>query len=152
VMRKIGKDHSGDPCHGARVWKLAPGDAPNSGDSIQQREMIATVVSATNKCSYWMTAHGEALRTESKDNQLVEGVKQDYTQLDLPPAERAMLDYAVKLTVAPSSASEADISELRNRAFDDRDILNIIYVICLYNFNDRLADATGISGHDFLYG
>jgi 4-carboxymuconolactone decarboxylase len=99
-----------------------------------------------------MTAHGEALRTESKDDQLVEGVKQDYTQLDLPPAEQAMLDYAVKLTVAPSSASEEDINQLRTHGFDDRDILDIIYVICLYNFNDRLADATGISGHDFLYG
>ena len=99
-----------------------------------------------------MTAHGEALRTESNDDQLVEGVKQDYTDLDLPPAERAMLDYAVKLTVAPATVSEQDINELKMHGFDDRDILDIIYVICLYNFNDRLADATGISGHDFLYG
>jgi uncharacterized peroxidase-related enzyme len=97
-----------------------------------------------------MTAHGEALRAESKDDQLVEGVKQDYTRLELSPAERAMLDYAVKLTVAPSSASEDDINTLRAHGFDDCDILDIIYVICLYNFNDRMADATGISGHDFL--
>ena len=34
--------------------------------------------------------------------------------------------------------------------FDDRDILDIVYVICLYNFNDRMADATGIKAHDFL--
>jgi uncharacterized peroxidase-related enzyme len=99
-----------------------------------------------------MTAHGEALRTESNDDQLVEGAKQDYTRLDLPPAERAMLDYAVKLTAAPSTVTEEDIDELRMHGFDDRDILDIIYVICLYNFNDRLADATGITGHDFLYG
>jgi alkylhydroperoxidase family enzyme len=50
-----------------------------------------------------MTAHGEAFRTESNDDPLVEGIKRDYTQLDLLPAERAMLDYAVKLTVAPAS-------------------------------------------------
>jgi uncharacterized peroxidase-related enzyme len=99
-----------------------------------------------------MTAHGEALRTESHDDPLVEGIKKDYTQLDLPAAECAMLDYAVKLTVAPSSASEEDIHKLREHGFDDRDILDIVYVICLYNFNDRLADATGISGHDFLGG
>lgn len=99
-----------------------------------------------------MTAHGEALRTESHDDQLVEGVKQDYTRLELSPAEHAMLDYTVKLTVSPSTASEEDIKTLRAHGFDDRDILDIIYVICLYNFNDRMADATGISGHDFLYG
>ena len=99
-----------------------------------------------------MTAHGEALRTESNDDPLVEGIKQDYTQLDLPAAERAMLDYAVKLTVAPLTASEDDIDTLRSHGFADRDILDIVYVICPYNFNDRLADAMGISGHDFLRG
>ena len=99
-----------------------------------------------------MTAHGEALRAESQDDQLVDGVKQDYTRLDLSPGERAMLDYAVKLTVAPSSVGEEDIKTLRAQGFDDRDILDIVYVICLYNFNDRMADAMGIKGHDFLHG
>jgi alkylhydroperoxidase family enzyme len=61
-----------------------------------------------------------------------------------------MLDYAVKLTIAPSTVNEADVQTLRRQGFDDRDILDIVYVICLYNFNDRLADATGIKGHDFL--
>ena len=97
-----------------------------------------------------MTAHGEALRTESNDDPLVEGIKQDYTKLNLSPAERSMLDYAVKLTVAPSTASEDDIKALRSYGFDDRDILDIVYVICLYNFNDRMADATGFTGHDFF--
>ena len=99
-----------------------------------------------------MTAHGEALRAESSDDPLVEGIKQNYTQLDLPAAERAMLDYAVKLTVAPSSVGAEDIQTLRAQGFDDRDILDIVYVICLYNFNDRMADAMGIKGHDFLHG
>jgi alkylhydroperoxidase family enzyme len=48
--------------------------------------------------------------------------------------------------------SEDDIARLRFLGFDDRDILDIVYVICLYNFNDRMADAMGISGHDFLSG
>lgn len=62
-----------------------------------------------------------------------------------------MLDYAVKLTIAPSTVEEADVKTLRDQGFGDRDILDIIYVVCLYNFNDRLADATGITGHDFLH-
>lgn len=89
---------------------------------------------------------------ETRDEQLVEGVKQDYTRLEIAPGERAMLDYAVKLTVTPSNVGEDDIKSLRAHGFSDRDILDIIYVICLYNFNDRLADATGIKGHDFLSG
>ena len=61
-----------------------------------------------------------------------------------------MLDYAVKLTVAASSVGEEDVKTLRLHGFDDRDILDIVYVICIYNFNDRMADATGIKAHDFL--
>ena len=61
-----------------------------------------------------------------------------------------MLDYAVKLTVTPSAVGEEDVQILRAHGFVDRDILDIIYVICLYNFNDRLADATGIKSTDFL--
>ncbi|MEX0802680.1 MAG: peroxidase-related enzyme [Candidatus Binatia bacterium] len=99
-----------------------------------------------------MTAHGEALRSETQDDPFVESIKRDYTKVDLPPAERAMLDYAVKLTVAPSTVKEEDIVKLRSHGFDDRDILDIVYVICLYNFNDRMADAMGIKGHDFLHG
>ena len=97
-----------------------------------------------------MIAHGEALRTETHDDPFVEAIKQDYTKVDLPANERAMLDYAVKLTIAPSTVNEADVQTLRQQGFDDRDILDIIYVICLYNFNDRMADATGIKAHDFL--
>jgi uncharacterized peroxidase-related enzyme len=62
-----------------------------------------------------------------------------------------MLDYAVKLTSAPSSVNEADVELLRSHGFDDRAILDIIYVVCLYNFNDRLADATGIKADDFFH-
>ncbi|MCZ6449587.1 MAG: peroxidase [Deltaproteobacteria bacterium] len=79
----------------------------------------------------------------------MEGIKEDYKRLEITPAELAMLDYAVKLTVTPSSIGQEDMEELRRHGFDDRDILDIIYVICLYNFNDRLADATGITGQDF---
>jgi uncharacterized peroxidase-related enzyme len=99
-----------------------------------------------------MSAHGEALRSETHDDPFVESIKRDYSKVDLPAAERAMLDYAVKLTVAPSTASGDDVKALRSHGFDDRDILDIVYVICLYNFNDRMADAMGITGHDFLHG
>jgi len=95
-------------------------------------------------------SHGEVLRQLTSDDKLVEGIKkEDYTRLDVTPAERAMLNYAVKLTVAPSSVGREDVEGLRRQGFDDRDILDIIYVVSLFNFNDRLADATGITGEDY---
>ena len=63
-----------------------------------------------------------------------------------------MLDYAVKLTVALRPRAKTMSTDSRSHGFDDRDIFDIVYVICLYNFNDSMADAMGITGHDFLRG
>ena len=77
------------------------------------RELIATVVSATNGCPYCVNHHAEALQFYWKDEARVEQVKQDYRALDLPEKTRAMLDYAVRLTEKPSSVTEDDIEALR---------------------------------------
>ena len=71
-------------------------------------------------------------------------MESDYTQADLTPADRAMLDFAVKLTHAPSSMTEADVAALRAHGFDDVAIHDIVQVAALFNYYDRLADGLGI--------
>ena len=68
----------------------------------------------------------------------------DYTQADLSPADRAMLDFAVKLTHAPSAMIEADVAALRAHGFDDVAIHDVVQVAALFNYYDRLADGLGI--------
>ena len=68
----------------------------------------------------------------------------DYTQADLTPADRAMLDFAVKLTHAPSAMTEADVAALRAHGFDDVAIHDVVQVAALFNYYDRLADGLGI--------
>lgn len=48
--------------------------------------------------------------------------------------------------------TRTDTDALRSRGLSDRDILDIMLVTCVFNFNDRIADATGITGKDFLKG
>ena len=76
----------------------------------------------------------------------------DYTQAELTPRQRAILDYAVKLTLEPSSMTLNDADMLRSHGLSDKDILDVILVTCVFNYNDRMADATGITGEDFLKG
>ena len=90
-----------------------------------------------------MTAHGEALRKESADDELVDGLKQDYTRLDLSPAEHVMLDYAVKLTAESATCSEDDIDALRAEGWRDEDILDIAQVAAMFNYTNRLASGLG---------
>ncbi len=108
------------------------------------RELLAVVVSATNGCDYCIQHHAEALRFYWKDEAKVQQVIDDYRAADLPEKTRALLDYAVKLTRAPSSAEEADVQRLRNRGFSDEDILSINLITSYFNFANRIAEGLGV--------
>ncbi len=87
--------------------------------------MIAVVVSAANRCYYCLTAHGQAVRAMSGDPSLGEALVMNYRVAQVTPKQRAMLDYAHKLTVTPAETGAADRQALRRAGFSDRDIWDI---------------------------
>ena len=113
----------------------------DSGLSKLEREMIAVAVSSVNHCHYCLTAHGAAVRQRAKDPEMGELIAQNYRAADLPPRQKAMLDFAVLLTEAPDKIEEADREELRSAGFSDRDIWDIAAVAAFYNMSNRLAAA-----------
>jgi uncharacterized peroxidase-related enzyme len=68
----------------------------------------------------------------------------DYREAPLSEADRAMLDFAVKLTLTPSRMTKRDVTRLRNVGFDDVAIHDIVQVAALFNYYNRLADGLGI--------
>jgi uncharacterized peroxidase-related enzyme len=68
----------------------------------------------------------------------------DHGAADLDPADRAMLDYAVRLTDEPWSIGEADIDGLRAAGFDDRAIHDICAITAYFAFVNRVADGLGV--------
>lgn len=114
----------------------------DSGISKLEREMIAVVVSAVNHCHYCLTAHGAAVRQRAKDPIIGELMVQNYRAANLPAKQKAMLDFAVKLTEHPSKMEEADRAGLRAVGFSDRDIWDIAATAAFYNMSNRLAAAT----------
>ncbi len=68
----------------------------------------------------------------------------DYREAILSSADRAMLDYAVKLTETPGAMGEGDLAPLRDHGFRDDAILEIVQVTALFNYYNRLADGLGI--------
>jgi uncharacterized peroxidase-related enzyme len=113
-----------------------------SGLSKLEREMIAVVVSAENRCFYCLTAHGAAVRQLSGRPALGEALVMNYRVADLSPRERAMLDFAVKVTRESYTVAEADRQALRDAGFSDRDIWDIVAVAGFYNMSNRMASAT----------
>ncbi|MDX2102613.1 MAG: peroxidase-related enzyme [Alphaproteobacteria bacterium] len=112
-----------------------------SGLSKLEREMIAVVVSAVNHCYYCLVAHGAAVRALSGDAQLGEMLVMNHRVADLPARQRAMLDFAVRLTEAPASIAEADRQALRDHGFSDADIFDIAEVAAFFNYTNRVASA-----------
>lgn len=115
-----------------------------SGLSKTQREMIAVVVSAEADCPYCEMAHAAALRLRTKDPVLVDRLAVNYRHVDLDPADRVMLDFAVKLTRTPDECGQDDLERLREAGFEDKDILHLVEVTAIFNYNVRLATATGL--------
>ena len=114
----------------------------DSGLTKLEREMIAVAVSAVNHCHYCLAAHGAAVRQRAGDPLMGELIAQNYRAANLPARQKAMLDFAVKLTETPDKMEEADREALRKAGFSDRDIWDIAAVAGFYNMSNRIAAAT----------
>jgi uncharacterized peroxidase-related enzyme len=113
-----------------------------SGLSKLEREMIAVAVSSENRCYYCLTAHGAAVRALSSDPVLGELMVMNYRAARLDGRQRAMLDFAAKLTAQPFAIEEADRQAVRDAGFSDRDIWDIAAVAGFFNMSNRVAAAT----------
>jgi uncharacterized peroxidase-related enzyme len=80
----------------------------------------------------------------SREDALADQLKVDYTQAELKPRERAMLDYVYKLTRTPWAMRESDVRSLRAVGFDDLAILHVVELASFFNYINRVADALGV--------
>ncbi len=117
-----------------------------------EREMIAVAVSSVNHCYYCLTAHGAAVRQLSGDPVLGEQMVMNYRVADLTEKQKAMLDFAIKLTETPAKIEEADRQALRDAGFSDRDIWDIASVVGFFNMSNRVAAATDMQPNAAYHG
>jgi uncharacterized peroxidase-related enzyme len=113
-----------------------------SGLSKLEREMIAVAVSSYNRCFYCLVSHGSAVRQYSGDPILGELIAMNYRAARLAKRQRAMLDFAVKLTKEPWAVEDEDRETLRHAGFSERDIWDISAVAGFFNMSNRVASAT----------
>ncbi len=116
----------------------------HSGLSREEREIIATVVSAANECEYCIQHHAEALDHYWRDRARVDRLIHDVDTAVLPPRTRAMVAYAIKLTRHPGDMQEQDVENLRQVGCSDEDILSINLIVSYFNFVNRIALGLGV--------
>ena len=114
-----------------------------SGLTKAQREMVAVVVSTANRCHYCIVSHSAALRKLTGDPLLVEQLQTNHAYAGVDAKERAMLDFAVKLTERSHACTESDVDALRDAGWSDEEIMDITEVAAMFNFTNRLASGLG---------
>ena len=123
-----------------------------SGLSKLEREMIAVVVSSLNRCWYCQVAHGAAVRQLSGDPVLGEALVMNWRVAPLSEKQRAMLEFAEKLTLSSAKIANEDRQGLRDAGFSDRDIWDIASVTGFFNMTNRIASATAMEPNAEYHG
>ncbi len=119
-----------------------------------EREMIITATSAVNHCLYCVVAHGAILRIYEKKPLVADQVAINHRKADIPPRQRAMLDFALKVCTASHEVEEADFAALRPHGFSGEDIWDIAAITAFFGLSNRMANVIGMRPNDefFLMG
>ena len=112
--------------------------------TVLEREMIALVVSATNRCHYCVTSHGATVRSLSGDAILADDLIVNYRFAQLSKRQKSMLDFVFKLTIDPSTIDDSDRDALRVAGFSETAIWDIAEVTGFFNMTNRLANTVGM--------
>jgi uncharacterized peroxidase-related enzyme len=111
--------------------------------SRRQKEYVFLVCSAANLSTYCVTAHCEIVRLLGIKGPEPEEVAIDHRSTDIPPADKALLDFARTLTVRPTSVGQKDIDALRGVGFTDQQIMEAIVMVGLAKFGNYIAFGLG---------
>jgi uncharacterized peroxidase-related enzyme len=123
----------------------------DGGLTKAEREMIVVATSSANQCHYCVVAHGAILRIRAKNPQLADQIAINYRKADITPRQRAMLDFAMKVSRAAEEISEQDFADISRHGFSDDDIWDIAAISAFFALSNRMANVTGMRPNDEFY-
>ena len=123
----------------------------DSGLSKAEREMIVVATSSANQCHYCVIAHGAILRIRAKNALIADQIAVNYRKADITPRQRAMLDFAMKVSSEAHTISEADFVEIAGHGFSEEDIWDIAAISAFFALSNRMANVTAMRPNDEFY-
>lgn len=122
-----------------------------SGLTKAEKEMIVVATSGDNGCQYCVVAHGAVLRIRAKNALIADQVAINYRKADITRKQRAMLDFAMKVSNDAKSICEEDFEVLHRHRFNDEDIWDIAGITALFGLSNRMANFTSMRPNDEFY-
>jgi uncharacterized peroxidase-related enzyme len=122
-----------------------------SGLTKGEREMIVVATSSANQCIYCVVAHGAILRIREKNPLIADQIAANYRKADITPRQKAMLDFAIKVSQRAYEVGDADYEQLRGHGFSDEDIWDIGAVSAFFGLSNRMVNLTSMRTNDEFY-
>jgi uncharacterized peroxidase-related enzyme len=116
-----------------------------------EREMIVVATSNLNQCQYCVVAHGAILRIRAKDPLIADQVAVNYRKADISDRQKAMLDFAVRVSTEAQKVSESDFARLASHGFTEEDIWDIAAISAFFGLSNRLANVTSMRPNAEFY-
>ncbi|MDX1800596.1 MAG: peroxidase-related enzyme [Marinobacter sp.] len=123
----------------------------DEGLTKAEREMIVVATSAANGCLYCVVAHGAVLRVRAKDPLIADQLATNYRKADLSDRQRAMIEFALKLSTNGAAIEEPDLDQLRAHGFDEEAIWDIGAITAFFSMSNRLVHLSGSPPNDEFY-
>ena len=123
----------------------------DGGLTKAEREMIVVATSAANQCQYCVIAHGAILRIRAKNPLIADQIAVNYRKADIPPRQRAMLDFAMKVCQRSHEIEDADFAPLHAHGFSDEDIWDIAAITAFFGLSNRLASFSNMQPNAEFY-
>lgn len=119
--------------------------------SKAEREMIVVATSGANQCQYCVIAHGAILRVRAKSPLIADQVATNYRKADITERQKAMLDFAMKVSQAAHLVGEADFEVLKAHGFTDDDAWDIAGIAAFFGMSNRIANVTNMRPNAEFY-
>jgi uncharacterized peroxidase-related enzyme len=123
----------------------------DGGLTKAEREMIVVATSSANQCHYCVIAHGAILRIRAKNPQISDQIAINYRKADITPRQKAMLDFAMKVSTEAQKISEQDFAAIASHGFNNDDIWDIAAISAFFALSNRMANVTAMRPNDEFY-
>jgi uncharacterized peroxidase-related enzyme len=123
----------------------------DGGLTKAEREMIVVATSSANQCQYCVIAHGAILRIRAKNPLIADQVAANYRKADITPRQKAMLDFAMKVSLEAHTVGDDDFAVLKGHGFSDDDTWDIAAIAAFFGLSNRMANVTSMRPNDEFY-
>ncbi len=111
----------------------------DGGLTRAEREMIVVATSAARDCTYCVVAHGAILWVRARDPQIADFVATNHRHARISPRQRAMLDFALTVSLTPETVEDHHLEPLRVHGFDDEAVWDIAAITAFFAMSNRMA-------------